>query len=268
VSTVRTEDVSAHTAEILIDVISGNGITNRGVVFTTSSDREPEVGRSGHTSVRVSGTTGQRIVALENLSRDTTYYVRAYATNRHGTSYGETITFKTEAQSYVPNVSTVSAVGAAGSEIKVEINVRSDSGSNITERGVVYSRTNSNPKRNQSGVNIETISGRTGRDTVELTGLTSNTYYVRAFATNREGTAYGAVLFVNLGGSDNITTNSVTNITASTATAGGVAVTGQDLDIREHGVVYSATRSHLENLTSANSRTNPGNAAWEPGRRL
>jgi len=68
-------------------------------------------------------------------------------------------------------------------------NITSDGGATITARGVCYS-TSSAPDLTD---NVIYATGTTGTYSVELSQLQSNTtYYVRAFATNAEGTAYGA----------------------------------------------------------------------------
>lgn len=68
-------------------------------------------------------------------------------------------------------------------------NVTSDGGAEITQRGVVWS-TSANPTTSD---NKTIVSGTTGSFTAILWGLSSNTtYHVRSFATNIEGTSYGA----------------------------------------------------------------------------
>jgi len=67
-------------------------------------------------------------------------------------------------------------------------NVSDDGGSAVTARGVCWS-TNQNPTLNDD---YTTDGSGTGTFTSEITGLVSITgYYVRAYSTNSEGTAYG-----------------------------------------------------------------------------
>lgn len=67
-------------------------------------------------------------------------------------------------------------------------NVTSDGGASVTERGIVYATTAS-PTTANSKVQIGT---GTGIFSQSVTGLTAGTkYYVRAYAINSEGTAYG-----------------------------------------------------------------------------
>ena len=70
-------------------------------------------------------------------------------------------------------------------------NITDDGGANITTRGVCYS-VNTNPT---TADNITNDGNGTGSFTSNLSGLTaSTTYYVRAYATNSVGTAYGNAL--------------------------------------------------------------------------
>ncbi|WP_207496263.1 DUF5689 domain-containing protein [Aridibaculum aurantiacum] len=68
-------------------------VTARGVVWSTSQN--PTVALSTKT-VDGSGT-GTFTSAITGLTANTTYYVRAYATNSSGTSYGNQVTFTTAA---------------------------------------------------------------------------------------------------------------------------------------------------------------------------
>ena len=69
----------------------GSSITARGVVWSTNTN--PNITLTTKTS---NGTgTGSFTSTLTNLTPKTTYYVRAYATNSAGTTYGNEITFTT-----------------------------------------------------------------------------------------------------------------------------------------------------------------------------
>lgn len=70
----------------------GAAVTARGVCWNTTGT--PTVSDDKTTD----GTgMGEYSSSLTGLASDTTYYVRAYATNDAGTDYGETKTFTTEA---------------------------------------------------------------------------------------------------------------------------------------------------------------------------
>jgi uncharacterized protein (TIGR02145 family) len=88
----------------------------------------------------------------------------------------------------IPTVTTDSATGITSNSATLGGNVTQDGGSPVTSRGVAYGLT-SNP----ATLGTITIDGSgVGTFVSTLTGLTaSTTYYVRAYATNGVGTAYG-----------------------------------------------------------------------------
>jgi hypothetical protein len=127
---------------------------------------------------------------MQGLSPSTTYYVRAYATNLEGTSYGSELTFTT-LDPILPTVSTnifsndtLGLLTAAGGGI-----VSSDGYSTVTARGVCWGTTSSPTVVNNSF----TVDGNgVGTFSSQITALSPGTiYYVRAYATNSIGTAYG-----------------------------------------------------------------------------
>jgi uncharacterized protein (TIGR02145 family) len=94
-------------------------------------------------------------------------------------------------------------------------NVTADGGASVTARGVVWSTTSTPTVTSNQGI---TSNGNgTGIFTSELTGLEPNTiYYVKAYATNSEGTAYGSAVQFRSGVPVNL---SLTGITIGSGTA-------------------------------------------------
>ena len=89
----------------------------------------------------------------------------------------------------LPTVITGAVSGTSETTAMCGGNVTSDGGANVTARGVCWS-TSQNPTISNSHT---TDGSGTGSFTSSLTGLTAGTtYYVRAYATNSEGTAYGS----------------------------------------------------------------------------
>ncbi|NLB87452.1 MAG: hypothetical protein GX793_10375, partial [Bacteroidales bacterium] len=68
----------------------GSSVTARGVCWSTSQN--PTISSSHSTSV---GGTGSFSSSITGLTANTTYYVRAYATNSIGTQYGNQLSFQT-----------------------------------------------------------------------------------------------------------------------------------------------------------------------------
>ena len=88
----------------------------------------------------------------------------------------------------IPTVTTTLPTNITSSSATCSGNVISDGGATVTSRGVCYS-TSPNPTTLS-----QTVSGGsgTGSFTCSLSGLSSNTtYYIRAYAINSAGTAYG-----------------------------------------------------------------------------
>jgi len=97
----------------------------------------------------------------------------------------------------VPEVSTTGVSDITQTSATSGGNITNNGGAQITARGVCWS-TFENPTVSSSKTSDGTGNGDF---TSSLTGLTPNTtYYVRAYATNEEGTAYGNELtFITLG---------------------------------------------------------------------
>ena len=134
-------------------------------------------------------------------------------------------------------------------------NITSDGGSAITARGVCWS-ISQNPTTSDS----KTTDGiGAGIFTSNITGLTANTtYYVRAYAINSQGTAYGAQESFTTSQSVSlatVTTNAVTTYTTTTALLGGNVTGDGNATVSERGVVYATT----QNPTIANTKVAVGN---------
>jgi len=115
----------------------------------------------------------------------TTYY-RAFCKNSLGIGYGDQASFTTSLAFPVLTTDSVSQVTSLGATAGG--NVTSDGGYAVTIRGIAYGTL-----QNPTTANSSTSNGAgTGFFTSMLTGLTASTlYYVRAYATNAMGTAYG-----------------------------------------------------------------------------
>lgn len=89
----------------------------------------------------------------------------------------------------IPTVTTTAIIDITDVTATGGGNVTSDGGATVTARGVCW-----NTSTNPTTANSHTSNGTgTGSFTSYLTSLTNNlTYYVRAYATNSVGTAYGS----------------------------------------------------------------------------
>jgi len=161
---------------------SGSDITARGVCWGTASN---PVVTGLHTT---DGTgTGTFTSTITGLNAGTVYYVRAYATNSAGTAYGNELTFTTTSASLAELITTAVTLITTTTSVSGG-DITDDNGSDITARGVCWS-TDASPVV----TGLHTTDGiGTGTFTSSISGLTAGTlYYVRAYATNSAGTAYG-----------------------------------------------------------------------------
>ena len=160
----------------------GSAISAKGVCWSTSQN--PTIANSITTDA---GTTSTYTSELIGLAPNTTYYLRAYATNASFTGYGTQITFATLIGAPVV-AATAAAYDITRSNATSGGTITSDGGSIITARGVCWS-TSQNPTIANS---VTTDAGTTGTYTSSISGLIENEiYYVRAYATNAIGTTYG-----------------------------------------------------------------------------
>jgi len=185
----------------------GATVTARGLVYGATVN--PAIGGAGITQAASGSGTGIFTANISGLTANTTYHVRAYATNSEGTSYGADVTFTTLTgggpgpgpEDNPPTVVTNAVTGITASGATLNGNVTASGGASVTARGFVYGAT-ANPAIGGAGVTQAASGSGTGTFTANISGLTAGTtYHVRAYATNSEGTSYGAdVPFTTLTG--------------------------------------------------------------------
>lgn len=231
--------------------ISSNGggdITARGVVWSTSQN--PTI----NDNLTVDGTgTGNFTSSLSNLSRGTKYFVRAYATNSAGTAYGNEVNFTTD-NIELATVTTTDVIEITQTTAISGGNVTSDGGGSVTARGVVWG-ISQNPTIND---NLTVDGTGTGSFTSDLSSLNpATTYFVRAYATNNTGTVYGNEVSFTTDDIQSaiVTTIDVTEITQTTAMAGGDITSDGGSEVTARGVVWSTLQNPTinDNLTEEGS---------------
>ena len=185
-TTAPVTDITQTTATCGGVITSGKGttlVTERGVCWSTS----PNPTTANNKTLDGTGI-GAFVSNMTGLTANTTYYVRAYATNSVGTGYGNKQTFSTLAAAGLPIMTTDPVTNITQTTATSGGNITSDGGSPVSERGVCWSNF-----PNPTTIDSKTSDGvGTGTFMSDLTGLTEGTfYYVRAYATNSNGTSYG-----------------------------------------------------------------------------
>lgn len=170
----------------------GSSVSARGVCWSPNTN--PTISDSKTSDSLGVGSFASNIAGLQP---NTQYHVRAYATNSAGTAYGQDVTFTTT-QAGVPILTTTAASNITDTSFSTGGTISTDNGATVTSRGVCWS-TSPSPtisliSKTNDGVGI-------GSFTSVVKGLsTATTYYLRSYATNSVGTAYGnEITFTTLG---------------------------------------------------------------------
>ncbi|MDR3236053.1 MAG: carboxypeptidase regulatory-like domain-containing protein [Prevotellaceae bacterium] len=241
--TLNTLDVTNITASTAVfnGKITDAGLppyTERGFVYATYSTPTIE-----NTIAKLTATVTENTDYSANatgLALDKTYYVRAYAINSAGTAYSSNeVNFATVM--LLPEVST-----QAVTNINIGSTIATFNGMIIslgdpayTERGFCYGLVH-NPT--VDGDTKKTVSGTgLGVYSSNITGLAEgHVYYVRAYVTNQQGTAYGQEVNFDFNAMmPVVTTQEATEISATSAIVHATIVSVGDPAYTERGFVYS-----------------------------
>ena len=212
VVTKSVSEVTKTSAKVVGQVTADGGadVTERGVCWST--DGTPTI--LDFSVKDTEGGLGIYEIAFTDLVPNTQYYVRAYATNEAGTGYGDEKTFVTvdpegpeepenpeqpeqpenpenPEEPEVPEQPVVTTAEVTGITCYTAVSggeVTFDGNVTVTARGICWG-TSPNPTIED---NKTTDGTGVGGFTSNLSNLEHNTtYYVRAYATNEVGTAYG-----------------------------------------------------------------------------
>lgn len=205
--------------------------------------------------IKVSGRVNEFTSTITGLSPGATYYVSAYAKNKHGISYGKPIKFTTSS-TQMPTIKTASITNYSSTSATVGGEVTNDGGSAVTERGVYY-RKSTDPEQREEKLKI--ASGK-GTFSAVIRNLEPNTtYFVRAYAVNSQGTAYGnQVTLKTLAELPTLTTTSLSNIAKTSVDTGGNITSDGGSHITARGVCYDTAPNPAINGDKTSNGTGVG----------
>ena len=231
-ATSNTLNITSDSATVVGFVVAdGDGFDEKGVCYSTSENPTIDDNKVAYTKETPNATF---YVTLSGLDFATTYYARAYATGEAGTVYGEQVTFTTSP--VAPFLTTTAITEITGNSATGGGEVTGNGGSEVTARGIVFGIA-----ENPTIADGKTTDGEgLGEFVSSLADLNGNTiYYVRAYATNSAGTAYGPqVTFTTLVDLPKVTTTAVTEITKVSAVSGGNVSDDGGADVTAKGLVW------------------------------
>ncbi|MDA3882114.1 MAG: FISUMP domain-containing protein [Bacteroidales bacterium] len=207
ISCNKEESTNANLPEVITYVVTGitdNSAISGGEIITNGGSEISECGICWSTSVSPTindnNTVEKGLMAFEcnmtNLEANTRYYVRSFATNEIGTAYGNTIVLETnesdnDGSLNIPTVQSTNVTDVTLISAICEGTVTDDAGYIVTDRGFCMSQSPT-PTINDT---LLTNGLGVGSFTTKLDSLGINTtYYVRAYANNENGTAYGSTM--------------------------------------------------------------------------
>ncbi|NCY22805.1 hypothetical protein EBX31_12725, partial [bacterium] len=205
-----------------------------------------QIGTGNYVVYKGTGTS----VNVTGLSAATTYYFELYEYNTNGLMHNMSgLIGNLTTSNGAPTVTTSAATSVSSTTATLNGNPTADGGVTITDRGFVYSTTDTTPTIGEAGVTQVSLSGTMGAMSTALSSLSPNTtYYFNTYAINSEGTAYGTAQTFTTAQLSVPTTLAASAITSTSFTANWNAVngaTGYQLD------VYTGSSSTVS-LYSAN----------------
>lgn len=187
VETGAVSNIQSTQAQITGNIISlGNtdGLSQYGHVWNTK--QSPTISNSKN-QLGSTESTGTFNSTLTNLSPNTKYYVRSYAVNSVGTSYGNEVSFTTSYADVVLSTGTIDNITHNTATCNASITYKG--GHTITERGFCWGLS-SNPTMSDNYIVSTSNSDTFSANITELSE--STTYHIQAYVKTENGkTFYG-----------------------------------------------------------------------------
>lgn len=239
-NTLAATNIKTTTATLNGEILTDGSpkYSERGFVYSESS--MPTLGSCIQKVTSTLTDSNTYSASVAGLIKGKTYYVRAYAINAGAEAYS-TNEVSFAPSDVLPQVSTQAVTNISRTAGKATFNgTIIDEGEPIyTERGFVYATTH-NPM-----VDSDTKVVASGKGSGEFVANATNlvvgdTYYVRAYATNTQGTAYGEEVTADFSAiMPEVTTVSVEIKDNTTAYFIGKITNAGDPEYTERGFIYA-----------------------------
>lgn len=257
VRTLIPEDIEDHSVKGVgfIDDLGDETITDHGFFYAkhsnpTQSDSVVSLGKPL--------VTGKFTALIDGLDKDSKYFIRAFISDGEKFWYNEEILFSTSGTVFLPDVQTAPVTEITASTAKTGGVVTADGGAPVKSRGICFG-TKAEP--DTSGNLIMAGSGN-GEFMALLNGLkTDSTYFIRAYAINSKGIAYGNEVMFVAGQQVNVpvvVTADISEITSINAVSGGTVLSDGGSPVTSRGVCWSQMPEPTVNDSKTTDGSGPG----------
>lgn len=207
----------------------GAQVTLKGICFNSTGNPTTEDEKTTINDELVSF-----ISTITQLSPNTKYYVRAYATNSAGTGYGETVSFTTLGQAPKSVTLSVSNVQSNTATLNGSVNP------NYLPTTITFEWGETTSYGNTASPTQNILDGNTEINvSANITGLAEGTiYHVRIKSSNQIATVYGEDVQFTTQAKPDLMTVSITNTTTTSALITCNIISNFGLPISESGICW------------------------------
>lgn len=183
------ENVKETTASLKSSVTIPEGeeieILEKGICYSLFTTRPT----TGDDSSKDTSDGTAIAIDLNDLSEGATYYATAYAVTRDGTFYSDAVQF-TLSRTTTATVKVVKISNVGETTATINAKIEKDGGREVTEKGICWSKSVSTPTLENCLGSLKS-DATTNEFSINMSNLEKGQkYYVRAYATNKNGTAY------------------------------------------------------------------------------
>ena len=196
---------SSFNVSAFISSIGSAAVTALGFCWSSSNTQPTTADNKNN----LGGTTVPKSFSatITGVLPNTLYYVRAYAQNEEGVAYSEVLQVQTLPTPTYPVVRTLETISVGHDSATLKGSVDELGDGYVTSYGFCFSTDNPNPTLAGQSTSFGSTATK-GEFEGTISGLTPKThYFVRAFATNSVGTAYGGTIEITTPGEPPVVTS-------------------------------------------------------------